>query len=131
MDSWFQEKKYNIGLDFPNLPYVIDGDVKLTQSLAVIRYLGRKYGLYPSEADIDKADMFELVIQVLRESFAKVCYSSETYEERKKGFLEKLPKQLEEIGSFIGEGPYVLGAKITYVECYSSKTYEERKKDFL
>lgn len=30
-DDWFKKDKFNLGLDFPNLPYLIDGDVKLTQ----------------------------------------------------------------------------------------------------
>lgn len=42
--SWLEEK-HKLGLDFPNLPYLIDGDVKLTQSLAILRYLGRKFKL--------------------------------------------------------------------------------------
>ena len=29
-DDWFKQK-FTLGLDFPNLPYLIDGDVKLTQ----------------------------------------------------------------------------------------------------
>ncbi|CAN7946753.1 unnamed protein product [Ixodes hexagonus] len=33
------------GLPFPNLPYLMDGDVKLSQSLAIMRYLARKHGL--------------------------------------------------------------------------------------
>ena len=41
----WKAEKFNLGLDFPNLPYLIDGDVKITQSIAVIRYLGRKYNL--------------------------------------------------------------------------------------
>ena len=36
---WLSEKKENLGLDFPNLPYLYDGDVKLTESLAIMRYL--------------------------------------------------------------------------------------------
>ena len=38
---WFGDKKTNMGLDFPNLPYLIDGDVKVTQSVAVYRHLGK------------------------------------------------------------------------------------------
>ncbi|KAL1480293.1 hypothetical protein MTO96_051158 [Rhipicephalus appendiculatus] len=42
--EWLREK-YTLGLRFPNLPYYIDDDVRLTQSLAILRYLGRKHGL--------------------------------------------------------------------------------------
>ena len=31
---WLEIDKKNTGLDFPNLPYLIDGDVKITQTLA-------------------------------------------------------------------------------------------------
>jgi len=41
---WFDEK-FNLGLDFPNLPYFIDGDVKLTQSMTIIRHIGRQNDL--------------------------------------------------------------------------------------
>lgn len=29
-EEWFSEK-FKLGLDFPNVPYYIDGDIKLTQ----------------------------------------------------------------------------------------------------
>ena len=31
-------------MDFPNLPYLIDGDVKITESSAMMRYIAGKYG---------------------------------------------------------------------------------------
>ncbi|GIX96614.1 glutathione S-transferase class-mu 26 kDa isozyme 51 [Caerostris darwini] len=40
-DDW-QNDKLALGLDFPNLPYFIDGDVKLTQSITIMRYLAEK-----------------------------------------------------------------------------------------
>ena len=115
--AWFDGKKYSLGLAFPNLPYMIDGDVKLTQSLAIMRYLGRKFDLSPSEADISRADNFEQVIFDIRMGVAKIAYSSGAlFEELKGDFLGQLPKKLEEIAVFIGAGPYALGEKITYVD---------------
>ncbi|GIX96608.1 glutathione S-transferase Mu 1 [Caerostris darwini] len=43
-DGW-QKDKFALGLDFPNLPYYMEGDVKLTQSTAILRHLARKHGL--------------------------------------------------------------------------------------
>ena len=47
-----------MGVDFPNLPYYCDGEVKLTQSDSILRHLGRKNGLYGcSDADTAMIDM--------------------------------------------------------------------------
>lgn len=56
-DVWRNEK-FNLGLEFPNvkqlfcydslliqLPYYIDGDVKLTQSMAILRYIADKHNM--------------------------------------------------------------------------------------
>jgi glutathione S-transferase len=34
-----------LGLDFPNLPYLFDGDIKLTQSNAILRHVARRIGI--------------------------------------------------------------------------------------
>ena len=44
-DKCWTEKKFTMGMPFPNLPYLVDSDFKLTQSLAILRYLGNKLGL--------------------------------------------------------------------------------------
>jgi len=46
------------GFDFPNLPWMIDGDVKLTQSLAILKHLARKHGLIGE--DSSRLDMVEV-----------------------------------------------------------------------
>ena len=33
--SCWLDVKFTLGLEFPNLPYLIDGDVKLTQTIAI------------------------------------------------------------------------------------------------
>merc|ERR1712066_1026120 len=37
--------KTSLGFDFPNLPYYQEGELKLTQSTAIMRHVGRKYNL--------------------------------------------------------------------------------------
>ena len=52
------EKKFTLGLDFPNLPYFFDGDLKLTQSNTIIRHLGRHNNLYGKNSnEIAQIDM--------------------------------------------------------------------------
>lgn len=43
-NSWFADKKYKLGLEIPNLPYLIHGDFKLTETMAIENYIGELYG---------------------------------------------------------------------------------------
>ena len=41
-DQWSKVKD-SLNLDFPNLPYLIDGEVKLTESKSIMKYLCSKH----------------------------------------------------------------------------------------
>lgn len=43
-EKWFQEDKLHLGLDFPNLPYLINGQFKLTEASAIQKYVITKWG---------------------------------------------------------------------------------------
>lgn len=38
-EDWFENDKQNLGFSFPNIPYLIDGEFKLTESSAIQRYI--------------------------------------------------------------------------------------------
>ena len=61
MDIYYHPNK-----DFPNLPWMIDGDVKITQSLAILKYIARKHGLSHDGTQKGEAiaDMVEVFIRV-------------------------------------------------------------------
>ena len=57
-----------LNLDFPNLPYLIDGEFKLTQSKSIMKYIAKKYdqGLLGRDAEeMARADMLSRVHDTL------------------------------------------------------------------
>merc|ERR1711963_818949 len=72
---WF-DNKYSLGLDFPNLPYYIDGDVKVTQSNAILRYIARKHDLLgKTEAERANVDMMLDNAMDFRNGVVRMCYN--------------------------------------------------------
>jgi len=114
----WKNEKFELGLDLPNLPYLIDGDIKITQSVSIIRYLGRKFGLVPgdNEKDIVKCEMVEQEAVDLRSAFQKLCLDKEHFEEKTPTYLDNMEKKLQMLDTYIGEGAYVVGEKLTYVD---------------
>jgi len=113
--EWLNEK-FSLGLDFPNLPYYLDGEVKLTQSLAILRYVARKTKL-DGNTDEEKVRV-ELVEQQLVDmnmAFTRICYDP-NFETLKVDYLKNLPQSLELLSNFLGERPFLAGESVTYVD---------------
>lgn len=117
-DEWLADKP-NLGLDFPNLPYYLDGDVKLTQSLAILRHLGKEHGLLP---DTDEArrnvDVLEMQAFDLYMSVIRLSYDPAYTEEKRDQYLKEFaPAKLREYEAYLAKnGPFVAGKKVTYVD---------------
>jgi glutathione S-transferase len=43
-EEWFGKDKQELGILFPNLPYIIDGDLKISESDVLPRYVIKKSG---------------------------------------------------------------------------------------
>jgi glutathione S-transferase len=43
-EEWFGQDKQELGILFPNLPYIIDGDIKVSESDILPRYVIKKSG---------------------------------------------------------------------------------------
>ncbi|XP_028589693.2 glutathione S-transferase Mu 1-like isoform X1 [Podarcis muralis] len=113
--QWLNAKE-TLGLDFPNLPYLIDGETKITQSNAIMRYIARKHKMCgESEEEMVRIDMLENHIMDLRMAFAKVCYSPD-FEKLKPEYLEQIPGKLKLLSRFLGDKKWFAGKKITYVD---------------
>ncbi|KAK7878554.1 hypothetical protein WMY93_030390 [Mugilogobius chulae] len=111
---WLEEKP-KLGIDFPNLPYLEDGDRKITQSNAIMRYIARKHNLCgETEDEKVRVDILENQAMDFRNGFVMLCYMD--FDGKKAGYLENLPKTLESFSKFLGSRAWFAGEKITFVD---------------
>ncbi|XP_037062889.1 glutathione S-transferase Mu 7 isoform X3 [Peromyscus leucopus] len=108
--QWLNEK-FKLGLDFPNLPYLIDGSHKITQSNAILRYLARKHNLCgETEEERIRVDILENQLMDNRMVLARLCYNPD-FEKLKPGYLEQLPEMMRLYSEFLGKRPWFAGDK--------------------
>lgn len=108
--------KFNLGLDFPNLPYYMEGDVKMTQTLAIMRYLARKHKLEgQTEQEKIRASLCEQQTIDMLVAMARISYDS-NFEKLKPDYMQNLPGSLKLMSTFLGDHPFVAGTNLTYVD---------------
>ena len=77
-EAWFKVK-HTMGFDFPNLPYLIDGDVQITESEAIFRYICNKYKpelLGKTVEDKAKVDMLYSYSADIRKASYSIAYET-------------------------------------------------------
>ncbi|XP_075052048.1 glutathione S-transferase Mu 1-like [Mixophyes fleayi] len=113
--QWLDEKE-KLGLDFPNLPYLLDGDIKLTQSNTILRYIARKHGLCgDSESEKNNVSLIENQAMDFRFELVSITYNP-NFETLKGPYLEKLPIALSRFSRFLGERLWFAGNKLTFAD---------------
>ncbi|KAK2851302.1 hypothetical protein Q5P01_007578 [Channa striata] len=111
---WFDIKD-KLGMDFPNLPYFIDGDKKIVQSNAIMRYIARKHNLCKYfVTEKVRVDIMENQAMDFRNGFVMMCYTD--FDKMKPGYIEKLPGILKQFSHFLGNRKWFAGDKITFVD---------------
>ncbi|KAM4807232.1 glutathione S-transferase Mu 2 isoform 6-T6 [Urocitellus parryii] len=113
--QWLSDK-FKLSLDFPNLPYLIDGPHRITQSNAILRYLARKHNLCgETEEEKTRVDILENQAMDSRMQLGRLCYNPD-FEKLKPEFLEDLPEKMKLYSQFLGKHPWFAGDKITFVD---------------
>lgn len=118
----WHEKKFDKSLNFPNLPYLIDGNKTVTESEAILAYLCVKAGKPELVGKIeDRAEFIQLkgvfqdvLSQVGRNLYA--CKSTDELKERVDKYLSTSGTlKLKELEEFLGKREWVLGY-FTYLD---------------
>ncbi|XP_037566335.1 glutathione S-transferase [Dermacentor silvarum] len=114
--DWLKEK-FTLGLKFPNLPYYIDGNVKITQSLAILRYLGRKHDLAGrNEEETLELDVLEQQARDLSTRLLTSTAPTPNYEEVLKAYGDNIDNVLKPWEEHLASHKWALGDRLTYVD---------------
>ncbi len=93
--------KFTLGLDFPNLPYLFDGDVKMTESSAMLRYIAGKYGPESfSGNDAKEKAIIDMIFGVVAD--IKSAAGPHMYWSADKNALIEISKRMEQVSKFLG-----------------------------
>ncbi|CAG2177630.1 unnamed protein product, partial [Oppiella nova] len=114
---WLSDKP-NLGLDFPNIPYYMDGDLKISQSMAILKYLARKHGLVArDDRELIKQEIVAEQLSDIRMRFIMgVVFSPKDLADVKDGYITgSLIPQLDELVKFLGNKQW-LTTKLSYVD---------------
>lgn len=77
MANWLKEK-FTLGLDFPNLPYFIDEDVKLTLVHVILKYIGRRHGMVgKTDEEMAKVELLTSEAMDLHSTFRSFVYKTD------------------------------------------------------
>ncbi|CAH3186664.1 unnamed protein product [Porites lobata] len=114
-DCWFSVK-FTLGLDFPNLPYYIDGDIKITQSNAIMRHIARLNDLCGStKQEKVRVDISENQLMDWRKKFTGLCYNPD-FDKLKEGYIKDIKATFQQFSDFLGERKFLAGDKISFVD---------------
>ncbi|XP_075258438.1 glutathione S-transferase class-mu 26 kDa isozyme 51-like [Convolutriloba macropyga] len=140
--EWFDKDKKNLGLEMPNMPYLIKGDFKLTQSAAILKYLGRIGGLYPSSGSDEEMAKIDEIMETLldfRLKFVLLCINPD-FDNIKAGYFKSLPTFLDLFenrlsdgrkwlkGDHIFVGDFQFWTTLDFHECMEPNVFEKYPK---
>ncbi|XP_063597131.1 glutathione S-transferase Mu 1-like [Penaeus indicus] len=115
--------KFKLGLAFPNLPYYIDGDVKISQSKAIMRYLARKHDLCgTTPEEVIRTDMLEYQLADMQNAFFDVTYE---HYDQKDSYTASLPAKMKQYSDFLGGSPWFAGDKLTYIDFLAYEIFDQ------
>lgn len=115
--SCWLDEKFNLGMEYPNLPYLIDGEAKVTETVAIMQYIAKKYRpalLGNSAAEIGRISMLLDKVHTLKMKSTGACYMAGDSE----AIIEECRPLLAAIVQAIGDGDWIAGANLTWLDFY-------------
>ena len=105
-EQWFEQDKKNLGFDFPNIPYLIDGDFKLTESIAIAKYIIKRSGRTELLGKtLQDEGLVENLIGVIKEILQEMrsIFGNPHWETAKAEVFTKIKPKIDYLKQFVGD----------------------------
>ena len=99
------------------MPYLIDGDVKITETVAIMQYIAKKYRptlLGMSAAEIGRISMLQDKVKDLKMKATIPCYTTGDTE----AIIEECRPLLAKIVECMGDSEWIAGPNLTWLDFY-------------
>ena len=114
LSNW-TDVKFTLGFEYPNLPYLKDGDTKLTEAVAIMQYIARKWNpslLGTNAAEFAKATMMWAQLHELKIASYVHCYTTGDPE----AIIEASRPLLQKFVEVMGDDEWLAGKHLTWVD---------------
>ena len=104
-----------MNLKFPNLPYFVDGDYRLTDAGAIMKFIASKYGpdlLGITPMQQGQVEMVATIVADLKGNVTMPCYQQGDRVAISMTLLEKV----KPLVNFLGDKKFLCGNNVTYVD---------------
>jgi len=111
---WLNEKQ-TLGLEFPNLPYLLDEEVKLTETVAIMKYICAKWApelVNPDPVTLARAEMMAAFVSKLKEVATMPCYLGKSNQE----IMDDCWPLIQQIVDVLGDRQWLTGDKLTWLD---------------
>ena len=120
---WFDVKE-TLGMEWPNLPYLIDGETKVTETAAIMMYIAKKWRpelLGRTAAEVGRINMLWAHVLKLKMDSTTPCYVGDGNAD---AILDQVRPQLAKISEVMGESEFIAGNEITWLDFYFAENLD-------
>ena len=125
--QWFERDKPALKMTLPNLPYIKDGAVEISEHDAIFRHVLRKYKPELLGKSIDEESEIDQFITFWAKTNIKIrmyCYEAkDATDEDKKKHLDQYKAQLESINHMLEGRSFTMGDHLTGADIFLFETY--------
>lgn len=121
--SWTDVKE-TLGFEFPNLPYLIDGEVKLTETAAIMQYIAKKWRpalLGKNSYEVGRINMLWAHVSKLKEVSTFPCYMGDGNAEP---IIQDCQTRLAKIVEVMGDSQFIIGDNLTWLDFYFAENLD-------
>ncbi len=126
--AWL-DKKFSLGLAFPNLPYYIDDHAKIVQTLPILRYIAARHGVRDG-CDLGhgdhQVDVLAHVAMDLRNAFTNCCYGSRSKADVDRAVAQNIAPLLAAFEQHFAAGqPLCAGERLSYADFFLAEHLDQ------